>query len=130
MSAPVFKTILVQYQPKLHINISVPSSKSKEYSCRWLLQEAKRKLKKAFPSENFEDVVALQTLKGEYAVDLWLTLPNKSLSVIKDGTILKPFYKQDEDSTNQFEKVSLESFIIETKLGYGAFSTVYLGNIS
>ena len=126
MASPAFKEILIQHQPEQLVTIVVPFLKTKEHTCGWLLQEAKRKLQKAFPSENFENMVALQTLKGEYAVDHWLTHPNKSLSVIKDGTILKPFYKQE---VNPFEKVSLESFIIETKLGYGAFSNVYLGKI-
>lgn len=130
MSTPCFKNIFVQNESGQCIKIAVPVLKTKLHTCGWLLQEAKQKLQEAFPPENYENAVTLQTVNREYAVDHWLTLPKKSLSVIKDGTVLKLFYKQEDGSTNQFEKVTLDSFIIETKLGYGAFSNVYLGNVN
>lgn len=128
MTIPNTKSVSIQYGSEVKIKISFPATKSRDHTCAWLLDEAIRQLKQTYPNEkNFDNVVALQTVNGEFAVDHWLTMPRKNLSILRDETVLKPFFSQDISSDDASCKVSLDSFIIETKLGYGAFSNVYLG---
>lgn len=132
MTSFTLKTIYIenQYGPKLEVTLSTQFIK--EQTCKWLLEELKSKLKQICSSEKLPEIdriVALQTTDAQYAVDQWLTLPHKSANILENGTILKPFYKQSSNTKKNSTKISLDDFIIETKLGYGAFSNVYLGNL-
>lgn len=125
------KNIYIQYTPDLTISILVPSEKSKELTCGWLLKEANERLKEIDPKvKQYERILALQTVDGKFAVDYWLTLPERSLSIIKDGTVLKAFYQQEVRSKSEEGKISLENFVIESQIGKGAFSNVYLGKVT
>lgn len=128
MANPASKNIYIEYALDQKLKISVPSTKTKVHTCGWLLEETIQKLKQVNPTnKQFENIVALQTTDDQFAIDHWLTLPQKSISILKDGIVLKPFYKQESGSKDINGKVSLEDFVVETKLGFGAFSNVYLG---
>lgn len=71
--------------------------------------------------------MALQTVDGIITLDYWLSDLQRPVSVLKDGTVLKPFYG-DSAFIVVDQKVSLDYFIILKLLGTGGFSKVYLGN--
>lgn len=126
MAMPSSRRFIIELYPGETLEISIKEDAIKAYSCQRLLQDVITKAKATYPTEckKFDEIVTLQTIVREFAVDHWLNHPNKSVSMIKDKKVLKPFYRQrirDEG------KISLDHFIIETKLGQGAFSTVYLG---
>lgn len=133
MTIPADKVINIQHSNNEVVQIMIPADKAKELTCYWLLQQAISKLKEKFPQEvNFDDIVTLCTVTRDYAVDHWLTFHYRNLSVLKSGTTLKPFYKQKSEEAksladDDFKKVTLDDFIVEIKLGYGAFSKVFLG---
>lgn len=122
--------IYIQNGAKGRIEIAFPSEKAHELTCHWLLEQTVSKLKQVFPDqENFDNIATLCTVSREYAVDHWLNFPYRSISVLKSGTVLYPFYRQTskakEDGSTK--KISLDDFSVEIKLGFGAFSKVYLG---
>lgn len=122
-------TLYIQHTDGSNVQICFPAEKSKELTCHWLVEQAIMKLKEAFPEgEGLSSIVALQTVYREYAVDHWLSIPYRNLSILRDGTMLKPYYRPAKKVDTHSTKVSLDDFIIETKLGYGAFSSVYLGS--
>ena len=126
-------TLFIVLSPSKQVKLEIPSDKTKELTCHWLLEEAIAKLKQEFPEEEkIDDIVALCTVNHEFAVDHWLTFHYKNISILRNGTILKPFYKQSVPSKEERDlfnsKVTLNDFIVEIQLGYGAFSNVYLGN--
>lgn len=127
MTKSHLKAIYVQHGLNTAVKLVVPADRGDHLTTQWLFNETIKELKAKFPTETcFDNVVALQTANNNFAIDYWLTQPNKPISVLKNETILKPFFKQPNIKSSS-GKVSLDDFIIETRLGYGAFSRVYLG---
>lgn len=133
------KIIFIQHTTGSKVKISIPLQriKQQEYTSQWLLKEAIMALKRQFPKEaaTFDNIVALQTTNNKYAIDHCLCSPKNSISFLADGIILIPFYKQvktqggkNDDSDIASSQVTIDDFVVVTKLGYGAFSNVYLGN--
>lgn len=128
MAISTQKTIYLQHTTHSSFKILIPKDKEAELTAGWLLNEAINLLKEAFPKERkFSDIVALQTVNRDYGIDHWLSFPHKSLEILRDQTKLRPFYKQQTKSKSGSNKVCLDDFILEAKLGFGAFSNVYLG---
>ena len=126
--------VYIQHTDNSRIVIRIPSDKKSELKTSWLLEGAIAKLKTTFPDiTDFDDIVTLQTVDADYVVDYWLAMPNNNLSILKDRTVLKPFYKQVtrlRSGTGQSEcKITLQNFNLEAKLERGAFSNVYLGSL-
>lgn len=131
------KTIIVQiqYDGDSTLEIKIPEDCKKSLTCQWLLDEATREINKSPTNLNLleesKSIVTLKTKNNNYAVDHLLNNPTQSLQFLKTGTVLQPYYGSTEESLEEFDnKVELNDFDIETKLGHGAFSTVYLGNFT
>lgn len=126
-------TLIVEFGKNSKIEIKIPEKFSRQLTCEWLLDEAIAKINEKSTiktiQENEKSLVALKTKNKDFAVDYLLSDPKRSLQFLKDGTILEPYYGIDARPLDEFQfKVELEDFEIETMLGHGAFSTVYLGN--
>lgn len=127
MSEATKHIIYIKFDSKQAIKVAIPFDRLKSLTSQWLLSETITRLKKKFPEETrLNNIVALQTVKANHAIDYCLCSPDKSLDFLLNGTVLKPFYKQKK--TTDETKISLDDFVIETKLGNGSFANVYLGN--
>lgn len=99
-------------------------------TCGWLVSETIRQFTDLGLSEmnSMGTIVTLQTADGIITLDYWLSELERSVSVLKDGTVLKPFYGDPKYTIND-QKVSLEYFQILKLLGTGGSSKVYLGKL-
>jgi len=70
----------------------------------------------------------LQTVDGIITLDYWLSELQRSVSVLRDGTVLKPFYS-DTSLRMAKEKISLQHFQMLKLIGTGGTSKVYLGKL-
>ena len=123
------KTIFIEADNGQRVKVSFQTSEEDSLTCGWLVSETIRQ----FANQNIQEfssnrpIIALQTLENNITLDYWLSDVNRSVSVLKDGMILKPFY-----GNNQFvvmnEKIGLEYFHLLKLIGSGGFSKVYLGN--
>jgi len=114
------------------IEIKIPDNLLCQLTSEWLLQEtvkrirAKEELQAGQAREN-GNIIALRTKSKSFAIDNLLSDPKSSLGFLKNRTVLEPYYCVDMRPLDEFGfKVELEDFEIETKLGQGAFSTVFL----
>jgi Protein kinase domain len=89
--------------------------KDSSLTCGWLLSEAIRLFPLIFP------IVGLKTFERSDVVDVWLHHFERSVNIIKHGTILVPIIGRKIS-----ELVSLEWFDIISRIGKGGFSNVYL----
>lgn len=127
-------TVFIHYGVNSKVEIKIPENLQKHLTCAWLLEETINKIKKAGGDLNLRDenatIVTLKTKNNDYAVDHLLNDPKQDLRFLRGGTILEPYYGVNTRCLDEFgNKVELSDFEIETKLGYGAFSNVYLGKI-
>ena len=124
--------IIIEHSYGIQFDITFPCKGKDQLTCGWLLQQVIKQLKNiaamhAF-TRNPNDIIALRTKNCEYAVDHLLADPSRTLDFLKENTILHPYYgPNDQESKEYGIKVSLDNFEVETKLGHGAFSQVYLG---
>jgi len=72
-------------------------------------------------------MVMLETLDGIITLDYWLSDPERSVAVLKDGTVLRPVYSDPAFLIDK-QKVTINHFHILKLLGVGGTSKVYLGN--
>lgn len=133
------KRILIEYDSEVKVQVAFRKGDEAKHSCEWLLKEGvsnlqavaeKKKLKK-----DFSKIVAFTTKSKNYLIDYWVTLPQKNLSIIEDGTVLVPYFKTIPATLSNTEtkddgtlKASLNDFEFITLLGKGGFSQVFLGN--
>ena len=76
------------------INILIKLSEQENLTCEWLVGEAMKKLAEhnLLKLDPNRPIVALQTLDKHIALDYWLSIPGRSISKLKDGLVLRPFY--------------------------------------
>lgn len=127
-------SVFIQYNKTQQIEIKIPQNLQDSLTCGWLLEETIKKMTKVLDESPKPDeatgIATLRTKNCDFAVDFLLNDEKRSLNFLKDKTILEPYYGHNLRSTDEFEsKLGLDDFEIETKLGYGAFSNVYLGNL-
>jgi len=123
------KSIFVQSGEGKTIRITILISEEQNLTCGWLVSETIRHFSKigvsTIPQAN-TPLVSLQTVDGIITLDYWLSDLERSVSVLQDGIMLKPFYGNLKYRvTNQ--KISLKYFHILKLIGTGGFSKVYLG---
>jgi len=122
------KIIYIEADNKKRVQISFEIAEEDNLTCGWLVSETIRQ----FANHNLQEpypkrpIVALQTLDNIVTLDYWLSDLERSVRVLPDRMILKPFYGNTEYSiTNQ--KINLSYFHILKLIGTGGFSKVYLG---
>lgn len=129
---PEFKNINVIFEQSIQISITIPIKEEHKLTCAWLRQEIADRVnedlqmrpgKKPLCSE-----LTLQAMPQNLLLDYWLSLPNKTVSVLEDDQTLyaKPV-QASKQSPVKSTNVSLQNFDILSKIGWGGFSTVYLG---
>lgn len=128
------RTIIVEYEEGRAIKISIPSSNKETLTCQWLFSEAIAKIREDARKRNIKidtsKIIALKTKNLMILVDYWLSLPEKSLSVLEDGLVLVPVYGFSRQVSEQkdFSQLSREDFLYEEQIGKGGFAQVFLGN--
>jgi len=122
------KTIFIQADNKQRVQITFEISDEDNLTCGWLVSETIRQ----FANNNIQEpypnrpIVALQTLDNIITLDYWLSESERSVSVLKDRMVLKPYYG-DNDYLITTQKINLQFFHILKVIGTGGFSKVYLG---
>lgn len=103
-------------------------AEQEKLTCSWLVSEAMSQLahEKLLQLDPRRPIVSLQTVDHLISLDYWLSCPGKSISVLKDGLVLTPFYG-DNNYKIQGQKINLNYFHIVKLIGSGGFSKVYLG---
>lgn len=129
-------SVIIEYQVDKRIEIKIPENLLSQLTSEWLLKEAMKRMQAKGEStcNTFQEggsLIALKTKSKSFAVDYLLSDPKSSLQFLKNGTVLEPYYCVDTRQLDEFRfKVELEDFEIETILGQGAFSAVYLGKLN
>lgn len=133
---PEMKKFIVECGEDLKVEISFPKSKQGQYDCIWLFGQAIRLLADEAESKSISldltNVVALKTKSNSFMLDYWLTLPDKSLTPIPDGTILVPYIGESspKDPINNgidASSVTVQDFDILHRIGKGGYARVFLG---
>ena len=122
------KHIFVEAKDGTRIDIKFDVSEQENLTCGWLLSETIREFtKRRLPDlNNATSMVMLETVDGIITLDYWLSDPERSVSVLKDGTVLKPVYSDPAFQIGK-QKVTINHFHILKLLGIGGTSKVYLG---
>lgn len=121
------KTIYIEADNKKRVQITFEISDEDNLTCGWLVSETIRQ----FANKNIQEpypnrpIVALQTLDNIITLDYWLSESERSVSVLRDKMVLKPFYG-DNDYLITDQKINLQYFRILKVIGTGGFSKVYL----
>ena len=112
----------------IQIAIRFDSLEEECLTCGWLVSETIRKFEKmnVAGAKSNNSIIALQTVDSTITLDYWLSDTHRSISPLKDGTILKPFYS-DSNFKIAKQKVNLNYFYILKLLGTGGTSKVFLG---
>jgi len=123
----ITKNIFVEAKDGTKVDIKFEVSEQENLTCGWLLSETIRQFtKKRLPDiSESNNMVMLQTVDGIITLDYWLSDPERSVSVLKDGTILKPFYGNPDCQINK-QKVTINDFHLLKLIGIGGTSKVYL----
>lgn len=125
--------ITVEIENNSHIQIIIPRERLEALTCAWLLYETVRRTEELHKGEDTKkeglDLLALKTKTKDYAVDCLLNDSERTLEFLNDGTVLETYYGKKVPEELE-TKVGLKDFHIETKLGSGSYSGVYLGKLS
>ena len=129
----------INFLGKLTTAMVFERKKASQLTCGWLLEETRRNLMKADLagrySPEISKIIALSTAPRSIALDYWLTLPEKDLSILPYKIQLEPVIAQesrkniDKGPNTKPNKNYLKEFEIYGLLGQGAFAKVYLGNV-
>lgn len=115
---------------KIKIEIKIPVAQVSAKSIGWLIEasllQLQKKVKPTKFTQEFSNVVTFATKNEDINVDYFLTMPHLPLSLIKNGTVLRPYFAQR--TGHKESKPTLKDFDFISVLGKGGFSTVYLGN--
>ena len=124
------KTVFIRLEDGSQVKVSFDVAQQDKLTCEWLVSEAISQLaqEKLLKLDPRRPIVALQTLDHLIPLDYWLSCPGKSISVLKDGIVLTPFYG-DNNFKIQGQKVNLGFFHIVKLIGSGGFSKVYLSKL-
>lgn len=127
--------IEINFKNKFLTKVSIDRNKAAELTTDWLLYKVKQNFKVADNRGQFTTeisrIVALKTTSKSIALDYWLTLPGKDLSVMPDKVQLKTVISNrdipsEDNLDNKTRKYGLKDFEICGLLGQGAFAKVYL----
>ena len=123
------RTIFIEAEDNVKVQVDFPIEEQDNLTCEWLTSEAINKLAQnnLLNLDPKHPIIALQTIDNSITLDYWLSCSGRSLSVLKEGTILKPFYG-DNAYKIENQKISLDYFHNIKLIGAGGFSKVYLGN--
>eukprot|EP00331_Platyophrya_macrostoma_P004269 CAMPEP_0176422360 /NCGR_PEP_ID=MMETSP0127-20121128/9689_1 /TAXON_ID=938130 /ORGANISM="Platyophrya macrostoma, Strain WH" /LENGTH=588 /DNA_ID=CAMNT_0017803199 /DNA_START=28 /DNA_END=1794 /DNA_ORIENTATION=+ len=128
-------TITFEYAPEKTFKMEFKPDDMKKMTCGELFTDSLTRLL-AIVEKNpdqkevhVESIVSMQTKKKDLIKDFYLTLDDKKIDFLEDGTILKYFHKTfvlDIEESPIESRISLKDFEILAKLGAGGFATVYL----
>ena len=107
----LFKTLRIIFKETLK-DIQIEDS---SMTCGWLLSEVIR----LFPSVS--PIVGLRCFQRADVIDIWLSDFDRSINIIRDGTILTPILGETISNS-----LSLDWFNPICVIGKGGFSSVYL----
>lgn len=132
------KIITVEFNEKVKVDISFQKNSQIQHNCSWLYRQALKMLSEEALSKgmllDLTNVVAFKTKSNSLMLDYWLTLPDKPLTPIPDGTVLVPYIpeippKDSEQSEKDASSVGLQDFDVLVRIGKGGYSRVFLGNL-
>ncbi len=124
------KNVFIRLENGAQVKVSFEVALQDKLTCEWLVSEAISQLaqEKLLKLDPRRPIVALQTLDHLIPLDYYLSCPGKSISVLKEGMVLTPFYG-DNNYKIQGQKVNLSFFHIVKMIGSGGFSKVYLSKL-
>lgn len=128
-----YKLVIVELEGLNEIRLLIDKEEQNMLTCEWLLNTVKEKIiennSKSEQKIDVSKIIALKTKARKLAIDYWLTLSNKDLSVLEDTLVLLPYYATEIVSHGNTHKPSIQDYQIEAKIGNGGFASVYLGII-
>ena len=129
-SHKAYKTLYIEVEDGVKVPLKIDLAEQNHLTCGWLVSEAVKVLAQnnLFKLDPNHPIMALQTVDKLLTLDYWLSIPERPISVLKEGLVLKPFYG-DNSYKIEGQKLSLSYFDCIKLLGSGGFSKVYLGNI-
>lgn len=131
VAAGGFKKISIKLNQNLAITIQISQEKSAELTCKWLLDESKKRFEETSAASKYQKeiagITALRTAEGFVPLDYYLTLMDNNLDALPDKLSLQAIFCTENDRGDEVRKVSLQNFEICGCLGRGAFARVYLG---
>lgn len=133
------KWVIVEYNNQLRIEVSFSRKNQHQLTCAWLFSQVLKQLSEEALAKHllvdFSNFIALKTRSNHVLLDYWLTLPDKPIAPLRDGTVLVPYFRESQSKLlDLMEKdsslVTLHDFDIVARIGRGGYSRVYLGNKS
>jgi len=127
------KMVFLELKNKKTFEIQFKIKEENALTVGWLLSEAIRKMKEYYDSKNLNlaneaQILYLTSVDKNYNLDHWLTFLYRSISVLRDGQTLTPFYGDiNYEIHEKTEKIDLNYFHFQKIIGVGGFSQVILG---
>ena len=123
-------SLVIMFDMETKITIDFKKAAAGHLTCEWLVTEALNRVLERGPNsrvmQSIPNYIGLKTRDGNLAIDYWLTLPQKTLTVFENSMVLVPIYKREHPYRPKGEKICVEDFEYARMICETKFSKIFL----